>query len=71
MELRTKSVFRSIGGIGSILGIITGVIGWYDALPTDLISDTHLFLVSTVTALIALFGRWKAVLPLHLFRRKG
>lgn len=70
MPTKSKSVFASLSAWGNIVGIVTAIVAWYGALPPDLVSDTQAFVALIVTQGIALFGRWRAVLPLHLFKFK-
>lgn len=80
--LRSKNVFKSMGALSNITGLILAIYGWYQALPPDLGPDTiefirqswqqaHEFILFATVNAAALWGRWRATVPLHLFKKKS
>lgn len=64
----SKPAVKSLGMWGSVTSLLSFVYLLADALaaiPPDLISDTKLFIVGTIASAIALFGRWRAALPIE------
>lgn len=70
MMTPSKNAVFSISAWGNVIGIVTAIVAWYGALPPDLVSDTYAFLILVVTQLVALWGRWRASLPLSLFPKR-
>lgn len=69
--MQTKGIFKSIGSLGSIMAIVTGLLGWYNELPPELIGDTQAWVALIVTGAISLYGRWKATVPLSVLKPFG
>ena len=66
--MKTKNALFSISAWGNTIGIITAIAAWYGALPPGLVSDSKAFLILAATQLVALYGRWRATLPLSLLK---
>lgn len=74
-----KSFVKSLGfwgGITSItalLSMFNELVALYESIPPELIEDTRLLVqagVALAGSAVALFGRWRAKLPLSIFNRK-
>lgn len=72
--IKSFGVWGSLGSFMGILGVITQLRELIAASP-ELIDETRLALLAIFTAvssLVALVGRWKAMLPIRgLFKDKG
>lgn len=65
--MESKSAIKSLGVWGSatsLLSFIYLLVNALSSIPADLISDTKLFIVGTIASAIALYGRWRAALPI-------
>jgi len=74
-----KSMFKSVGfwggitSIGSALAVFNNIVALYNSIPPELIAETGLYWQSLVAVLaggVALFGRWRAKLPLGIFGKE-
>lgn len=69
--IKSLGVLGTISSMGTMIGLISAVIAWWDSIPPELKDETIAFLtihgVAFVQQLIGLIGRWRATVPIQGF----